>query len=882
MSDICKPADGIQDVPWSTILHRNSDADARVDSWYFEHSMSRMGRRFALLVMTVFALLHLIISLYFHRHGISCGIDVYFAVYLPAETSEIANIRVSNENENQYEQITNPERYFHQGAPLMGNLEMSFRLNTRSTTLRSQIREGVVDVQAVTEVIERVLGSSLAKGFRVEQIPFISGNESSIFEITTMSEPRMLVMLRGTNTLAVTSALHYYMTHFMNASISWTGDSIPKQPLCQSNHTDECYTLPVVHSPVRRTRRIPISYYMNTCTYSYTMAWWDWARWEKEIDWMALKGINLPLAFTGQEYIWRRVFRRHFGVTDADLSDWFSGPAFLAWFRMGNLQKWAGPLPLDWMYDQHLLQLKILQRMTLLGMTPVLPAFAGHVPQSLPKYVPTTKFFRTDAWAGFNDTYARTTFVDINDPLYKQLGGLFIREQAKIYGNISNVYNADQYNELTPASLELPYLRQAGVAQLESLKAGNPDAHWLMQGWLFGFAADIWTPDRVQAYLSGVASNEMTVLDLYSEAVPVWQKLKMYFGKSFVWNMLHNFGANTDMKGMLDTVLIAPEQTKSIAGDLMIGIGIAPEGLNQNIVLYDAVLDFAWREQATPNPQQWLKQWVVSRYSANNRQLQEAWTILHQTIYSCQPSHEVCQTNRAHYLSIIEKAPGPDLYLGFFYNLRALQKAWKTLLTASEMDNSLLHSETYKSDVVNVGRQVLSDSFRTEYIGLTRASNSSQLPLNKKLYLVRSHRKAMQSLILDLNRLLSTDRQCLLGTWLSQAVATGGTKQNGLLNFNARNQVTMWGPVGNIMDYAGKVWAGLITDYYWPRWATYIDYLEVSIETGRPFDVQGYQNERFAHEKGWQTQEKKYTSTPQGDATEIARLIYDVHYERMA
>lgn len=36
--------------------------------------------------------------------------------------------------------------------------------------------------------------------------------------------------------------------------------------------------------------------------------WWDWKRWEKEIDWMALQGVNLPLAFTGQEAIWQKVF----------------------------------------------------------------------------------------------------------------------------------------------------------------------------------------------------------------------------------------------------------------------------------------------------------------------------------------------------------------------------------------------------------------------------------------------------------------------------------------------------------------------------------------------------------------------------------------------
>jgi alpha-N-acetylglucosaminidase len=40
-----------------------------------------------------------------------------------------------------------------------------------------------------------------------------------------------------------------------------------------------------------------------------SFVWWDWERWEKEVDWMALQGINLPLAFTGQEAIWQKVFK---------------------------------------------------------------------------------------------------------------------------------------------------------------------------------------------------------------------------------------------------------------------------------------------------------------------------------------------------------------------------------------------------------------------------------------------------------------------------------------------------------------------------------------------------------------------------------------------
>lgn len=52
-----------------------------------------------------------------------------------------------------------------------------------------------------------------------------------------------------------------------------------------------------------------------------------------------------------------------------------------------------------------------------------------------------------------------------------------------------------------------------------------------VQGWLFheGF----WTNERIRAYLSGVPDDRMIVLDLNSEATPVWQSTESYFGKPF-------------------------------------------------------------------------------------------------------------------------------------------------------------------------------------------------------------------------------------------------------------------------------------------------------------------------------------------------------------
>jgi hypothetical protein len=47
---------------------------------------------------------------------------------------------------------------------------------------------------------------------------------------------------------------------------------------------------------------------------------------------MALHGINLPLSFTGQELVWTEVWKG-LGLTDAEIEEFYTGPAFLAWNR---------------------------------------------------------------------------------------------------------------------------------------------------------------------------------------------------------------------------------------------------------------------------------------------------------------------------------------------------------------------------------------------------------------------------------------------------------------------------------------------------------------------------------------------------------------------
>jgi len=58
----------------------------------------------------------------------------------------------------------------------------------------------------------------------------------------------------------------------------------------------------------------------------------------------------------------------------------------------------------------------------------------------------------------------------------------------------------------------------------------DPEAVYMMQGWLF-HNTDFWSVTRIEAYLSGISNDSMIILDLDTEAWPVWTYTSGFFGK---------------------------------------------------------------------------------------------------------------------------------------------------------------------------------------------------------------------------------------------------------------------------------------------------------------------------------------------------------------
>ena len=196
--------------------------------------------------------------------------------------------------------------------------------------------------------------------------------------------------LSGTSTTALTYAFYTYVRHACHVMATWSGNNIKLPKQLPNYHSG------VINSPYK------LRYFLNVCTFGYTMPYWDWERWEKELDLMALHGVNMPLASVASEAIAERVWMR-MGLSKAQIREFFTGPAYLPWHRMGNLNQWDGPLSDAWHKQQITLQHKIISRMRELGMQPIAPAFAGFVPMAFAKKHPEINFKHL-RWGGFADS----------------------------------------------------------------------------------------------------------------------------------------------------------------------------------------------------------------------------------------------------------------------------------------------------------------------------------------------------------------------------------------------------------------------------------------------------------------------------------------------
>lgn len=651
---------------------------------------------------------------------------------------------------------------------------------------------------AAYALCERILGPKASENFVFRSIT----DSADVFVLCSENGK---IVIEGNNANSMATGLNYYLKYKCNISLGF----YKPERICLPAK------LPVIEEPVRIKAVCPERFFLNYCTFGYTMPWWHWDEWEYFIDWMAMNGINLVLSITGQESIWYKVWTE-LGMDGDYVRSYFTGPSHLPWHRMSNIDEWGGPLPESWLAGQEELQKKIVTRERELNIRTVLPAFAGHVPDKLAEMYPESKIDKLGEWGGFTDDEI-CSFLDPTDPLFEKIQKSFLEKQTEIYGT-DHIYGVDLFNEVTPPSWEPEYLAMVGDHVYKTLAAADPDAIWLQMTWLFYYKRHLWNDERVKAFITSYPAEKSILLDYYCEKLEVWKMRDKFSGVPFVWCYLGNFGENSRLVGNLPVVKERIDSAFA-ACDNMIGLGSTSEGLDAcNMLMYDYTFERAWDIPETKDLSEYVASVADRHCGVQSEKARQAWKILLETVYAKDFSLS-WMSSKVNVRPWIGK-PRHRAVTKYSYDNADLLNAIKLLLEVES------NSDCYEFDLVNLTRDWLGNKFEEIFNEYSAAVNEGDLAKSDNLA------SELRALVADIDKILSCRSEFLLGKWIDDARGWG-IDENEKLYFekNARNIITTWGrPASGLNDYANRSYAGLVSSFYGERWNMFFDDVHKALE----------------------------------------------------
>ena len=708
--------------------------------------------------------------------------------------------------------------------------------------------------------------------FEIDQARTRKGNSTSAASKSAAGKNNPII-IRGNSWVNIAVGINWYLKHHAGIHISWNNMNV-KLPA----------VLPIVKQKERHETDLKLRYNFNYCTFSYTMAFWDWNRWQKEIYWMALHGINMPLAAVGTESVWRNMLLK-LGYSEEEVGKFIAGPAFLAWWEMNNLEGWGGPLPLSWYKQQEALQKKILARMKEMGMKPVLPGYCGMVPHDAKQ-----KLGLNVTDAGRWNSYQRPANLSPTDSRFAEIADLYYKEQTRLYGK-SDYYSMDPFHESgNDAAVDYG---KAGEALMSAMKRANPHAIWVVQGW---------NENPRPQMIANLKVGDLLVLDLFSESRQNFKdfctgentsgtgkkdfstsKKEGIYGKhQWLFCLLENFGGNVGLHGRMDQLLNnfylatgkkdTPKQENSSLLTLhssLKGWGFTMEGSENNPVMFELMSELPWRAEKITK-EDWIREYCYARYGVHDATIEKAWILLAQSIYNC-PKGNIQQGTHE---SIFCARPSLNSYqvstwslMSNYYDPEDTRQAAILLTSVAEKYRG---NNNFEYDLVDICRQALADQGRKQYLKVMADYKSFSRQDFKK----DSDRFLKMILLQD--KLLGTRQEFRLGHWIEEARNLGKTaEEKDLYEWNARVQITTWGnricaDNGGLHDYGHKEWQGLLKDFYYLRWSTFMKSLasQLSLQDTPRIDWYGL-------EESWTLQKNPYSSKAEGSPIDVAKEVID-------
>lgn len=666
-----------------------------------------------------------------------------------------------------------------------------------------------------------------------------------------ISGTRGNIHVEAATTPTLLYGVNWYLKYTAGLNVSTNGSRLGKPGM----------VLPAPAETIVKPALYPYRYALNENTDGYTTPYWDLARWQHEIDILALSGFNAVLIQRGTDMVMYKAFR-DIGYTDDAIRNWITHPAHQNWQLMGNMCCFIEPISMELMQKRAASARKLVDMLRSLGMTPVLPGFYGVVPNDFAKFVPGAHVVvQKEEWNGFT----RPGWLDPRDPAFRKLAASFYKHQSELFGD-STIYDMETFQEGgDPGGVPIA---QGAKAIQDVLETAHPGALWFMMAWI---------ENPKKELIDGVDRSKLLIADIEQGRIPRDNRDEEFKGARWLWGGLWEFGGRTTFgSNVYDYGVRMPENAKK-PGTMLSGTALFTEGIDTNPYSYDLYTEMAWRSNPL-NLEAWTDDYAKRRYGGDDSHAKAAWQTILKTADGARANGEVYTKGErdAGHDSLFNAQPSLTTVRGAHwapvqakYTMDELKPALAELLKVAP---ALRGSAAYRYDLTDVARQVLANESRR------------LLPLIKQAYEAKDRdtfHKLTAEWLRDMaveERLMATNEYFLLGRWLQytpQWASHADDREK--IHYDALSILTTWGDrkasENGLHEYANRDWSGLIGDYYTPRWKMFFASLDEAMDKGTaPKQIDWYAfGDRF------NKSHKAYPTQPHGDtyaiATEIQQML---------
>ena len=646
------------------------------------------------------------------------------------------------------------------------------------------------------------------------------------------------IVLTSNSGVGLASAFNCYLKEVCNCHVSRFG-----------NQVDLPHNLPQVNGKIDRKTDCKYRYAYNYCTHSYSMAFWTKEQWQKEIDFLAMNGVNLVLDILGMEEVYRR-FLTKLGYRHREIKNFLVGPAYYAWFYMSNICSLGGPIHDDFFNEKCQMARENHRRMKALGMNVVLQAYTGIVPRDIQKKDREVPVIEQGKWKGIE----RPLIVSPDSVHYVKYAKLFYECQKEVFGDITHFYAGDVCHE--GGKLDKKKAKESFSNVMESMLSFDKNAMWVVQCWAMN-PTPLFTKS-VKQY----RDKHILMLDLNAEKINhnANNMARMAKYGNVLFGLLNNFGGRHGLFGDLPSLLKDVKSTSTRPN--FKGLALTAESVNVNPIVTDLFFSFVWED--VENINEWVQKYAIRRYGKENENIAKAMEILLKTAYG---NDTGALSFGATETMFCRRPLDPETKMftargvvKLPYSKDDFDEAVKLFLADYD---KFKNNECYVYDAVDLLRQSLANK-------LSRLAKKCASEYKSKDYFAfMDYSKKMLDLADMLDRVLLNCKDFSFSSYIEPVCEyteklDDFTKE--LYMINAKALITTWycrllADKGNLHDYAHRQMGDLINSFYKMRWEKLIEQVQIEMDGGKPQEI-----DWFKVEWDWVLADTKYTKKVREDS----------------